>query len=120
MTQSQQQPTESPTAPPAERIQEIALLDVIPGQEADFLRAFEQAQRFLERARGYQSHTLSRCIEQPARFLLSVWWDSVESHEVGFRQSEGYQGWKAALHHFYDPFQKVEHYGTPVLPTRAS
>lgn len=97
-------------------IQEIALLDVIPERTDDFLKAFEQAQTFLEQADGYQRHSLSRCIEQPARFLLSVWWDSVASHEVGFRRSEAYQDWKAALHHFYAPFPKVEHYGAAILP----
>ncbi|MEM1433837.1 MAG: antibiotic biosynthesis monooxygenase [Pseudomonadota bacterium] len=98
-------------------IQEIALLDVIPGQEDAFLHAFEGAQVFLQDAAGYQRHSLSRCIERPSRFLLSVWWDSVDSHEVGFRQSEAYAGWKAALHHFYDPFPTVEHFSLPVLPS---
>jgi hypothetical protein len=34
----------------------------------------------------------------------------VEDHTVGFRQSAEYQQWRALLHHFYDPFPKVEHY----------
>jgi heme-degrading monooxygenase HmoA len=43
--------------------------------------------------------------------LLLVWWDSIESHTVGFRGSPQYQEWKRLLHHFYDPFPHVEHYG---------
>jgi heme-degrading monooxygenase HmoA len=46
-----------------------------------------------------------------------VWWDSLESHTKGFRQSPAYERWRRLLHHFYDPFPKVEHYvavaGTP-------
>jgi heme-degrading monooxygenase HmoA len=51
-------------------------------------------------------------IENDHRFLLLVWWDSVESHERGFRGSPQYAEWKALLHHFYDPFPTVEHYVT--------
>jgi heme-degrading monooxygenase HmoA len=46
--------------------------------------------------------------------LLLVWWDSVESHTVGFRQSERYQKWREALHDFYDPFPIVEHFAAPL------
>jgi hypothetical protein len=34
----------------------------------------------------------------------------LEDHTVGFRESPGYQEWKALLHHFYDPFPTVEHF----------
>ena len=57
---------------------------------------------------------LRRCVETPGRYLLLVWWDSVEAHEQGFRGSDRYQEWKAALHHFYDPFPQVQHYGAPI------
>ena len=42
--------------------------------------------------------------------LLLVYWDSVASHEAGFRRSAEYQEWKQLLHHFYEPFPTVEHY----------
>jgi hypothetical protein len=35
---------------------------------------------------------------------------------VGFRTSPQYQEWKALLHHFYDPFPIVEHFGIPLTP----
>ena len=59
---------------------------------------------------GYQRHELRRCAERESRYLLLVWWDSIESHTEGFRGSPDYQRWKALLHHFYDPFPTVEHY----------
>jgi heme-degrading monooxygenase HmoA len=52
-----------------------------------------------------------RCVETENRYLLLVWWDSVAAHETGFRQSERYAEWREALHHFYEPFPTVEHYG---------
>jgi hypothetical protein len=43
-----------------------------------------------------------------------VHWARLEDHTIGFRQSAEYQRWRALLHHFYDPFPTVEHYGEPV------
>lgn len=91
-------------------ILEVALLDVRPGQETDFEAAFRQASPIIAGMRGYVSHQLQRCLEQPGRYILLVNWERLEDHTVGFRQSAGYQEWKRLLHHFYDPFPTVEHY----------
>lgn len=89
---------------------EVALLDVRPGESAAFEQAFAEAQSILSGSPGYQRHELRRCAERENRYLLLVWWDSIESHTEGFRGSQDYQRWKALLHHFYDPFPTVEHY----------
>ena len=89
---------------------EAAPLQVRPGQEAAFEAAFRQAQRIIASMPGYRSHELQRCIERPGEYLLLVRWDTLEAHEVGFRQSPQYQDWKRLLHHFYDPFPTVSHY----------
>jgi heme-degrading monooxygenase HmoA len=89
---------------------EVAILDVRAGRAGAFEAAFREAQPILSASAGYQRHELRRCLEAPDRYLLLVWWDSLESHTQGFRQSPGYQRWRALLHHFYDPFPKVEHY----------
>ena len=97
-------------------IREIAMLDVIPGQEAEFEAAFAGAQAIIASIDGYRSHSLERCIERPNRYALLVEWETLEAHTVGFRQSPQYQEWKRLLHHFYDPFPTVEHFA-PVDPS---
>ena len=89
---------------------EVALLDVIPGQEAEFLKSFNDAQKIISSMPGYLNHDLKRCIEKSTRFILLVNWKSREDHTVGFRGSPQYQEWKGLLHHYYDPFPEVEHY----------
>jgi len=91
-------------------ILEVAVLDVRAGQGADFERAFAEAQAILASMPGYQRHELRRCLEAPSRYLLLVWWATLEDHTIGFRGSAGYQRWKALLHPFYEPFPTVEHY----------
>jgi heme-degrading monooxygenase HmoA len=92
-------------------ILEVAQLQIRPGQEADFEAAFLKAQAIISSMPGYLSHELQRCIERPGEYVLLVRWVSVEAHEVGFRKSEPYQEWRKLLHHFYDPFPTVLHYG---------
>ena len=91
-------------------ILEVAILNIRPGQEQAFEAAFGEAAQIIAGMPGCISHQLQRCIEHPGRYLLLVNWQSLEDHTVGFRQSPGYQRWKALLHHFYDPFPTVEHY----------
>jgi heme-degrading monooxygenase HmoA len=89
---------------------EVAILDVIPGQEKDFESAFAIASGIISSIPGYLSHQLQRCVEKRNRYLLLVHWETLEAHTIGFRGSEQYQEWKRLLHHFYDPFPIVEHY----------
>ena len=55
---------------------------------------------------------LLRCLEQPSRYLLLIEWATLEAHTVGFRGSPLYGRWRELLHHFYDPFPTVIHFGT--------
>ena len=89
---------------------EHARLQIRRGLQGRFEEAFRQARQFIEISPGFRGLTLSRCLEDPNVYLLMVRWDSVEDHEIGFRNSPGYSQWKAMLHHFYDPFPNVEHY----------
>jgi heme-degrading monooxygenase HmoA len=91
-------------------ILEVAILDIRPGQAQQFEAAFDKAQHILAASSGYQRHELKRSADRDDRYLLLVWWDSIESHTVGFRGSLQYQEWKSLLHHFYCPFPHVEHY----------
>jgi len=91
-------------------ILEVAILDVIPGQEVEFQAAFGSASSIISSMPGYVSHQLQRCLETQNRFILLVHWETLEAHTGGFRGSERYQEWKTLLHHFYDPFPTVEHY----------
>ncbi len=89
---------------------EVALLDVISGQETSFEADFLLASRIIASMPGYIQHELQRCVENPSRYLLLVRWETLEDHTKGFRESPEYQKWKRLLHHYYDPFPVVEHF----------
>jgi heme-degrading monooxygenase HmoA len=91
-------------------ILETALLQIRPGQETEFEQAFEAASPFIASSDGYLGHSLSRCIERSATYLLLVRWRSLEDHLQGFRSSPQFQEWRRLLHHFYEPPPTVEHF----------
>ena len=91
-------------------ILEYALLPVRAGEEEAFEAAFAEARPIIASMPGFISLRLERGIERPSTYLLLVEWQSVEHHEVGFRQSPQYPQWRALLHHFYEPFPGVEHF----------
>lgn len=90
---------------------EHALLHVIPHRTDDFEAAFADAKSIISSMPGFVNLTLSRGIEQPDVYLLLVEWERLEDHTEGFRKSDRYQEWKTLLHHFYEPFPVVSHFG---------
>jgi heme-degrading monooxygenase HmoA len=98
-----------------EPILEIAVLNVRPTQCDEFEAAFRQASSIIASMPGYISHELRRCIEVSNRYVLLVHWRRLEDHTIAFRQSAEYQQWRSMLHHFYDPFPTVEHYGPSLI-----
>ena len=93
-------------------ILEHAVLPVVPGREAEFEAAFDQAKQIIAGMPGFAGRTLSRGLERPWGYLLLVQWERLEDHTEGFRGSAEYEEWRALLHHFYEPFPIVEHYAT--------
>jgi len=93
-------------------ILEHAVLDIRPGQEAEFEAAFATAKNIIATADGFAALRLERCVETTGRYLLLVEWESVAAHVEGFRGSEAFERWRTLLHHFYDPAPTVEHFTT--------
>ena len=108
VTSSARQPV--PLCDHARVIMEQAVLEVQPGREAEFEAAFGVARSIISASPGFVSLRLLRGIESSSRYLLLVEWETLEDHTEGFRKSEGYEEWRALLHHFYDPFPTVEHF----------
>ncbi len=95
-------------------ILEAAILNVKSGQAVAFEAAMAAARPLIAASEGFEGMEVRPCLEDPNRYLFLVRWARLEDHTEGFRGSERYQDWKAALHHFYEPFPSVEHYGPPL------
>ncbi|WP_213455339.1 antibiotic biosynthesis monooxygenase family protein [Rhizomonospora bruguierae] len=97
---------------------EVALIDVLPGHEEAFAAAYAAGRELVATTPGCRTVRMTRGIESPTRFVLLIEWDSVEAHEVNFRQSERFPAWRAHIGpHFASP-PVVEHF-TDVPATAA-
>ena len=95
-------------------ILEHAILDVSPGETADYEAALQKALPLISATPGFIRLEVRSCLEKPGRYLLMVEWRELKDHTEGFRNSDRYQAWKNLLHRFYSPFPLVEHYGEPI------
>ena len=91
-------------------IMETAYMEIVPGQEAAFEAAFEQARHVVAQSPGFQVLHLHRGVERPSTYLVAIGWDTVEDHMDTFRNSDLFAQWRALLGpHFANP-PAVEHW----------
>ncbi len=88
---------------------EIADIAVKPGSEDDFAAAVREGIRYVADTPGFGSARLTRGVESPGRFVLLIEWDSIEAHNVGFRESENFGRWRALIGPFVAGAPHVEH-----------
>lgn len=93
---------------------EIADIRVHPGQGAAFEDAIRRAiATVMPRAKGASNPVVQRCIESPDRFVLTIEWDTLEDHTVGFRQGPLFAEWRGIIGQYFAQPPLVEHF-TPV------
>jgi len=88
---------------------EIADFTVKAGTEDEFAAALKEALPFVTATPGFLSARLTRGVESPSRFVLLIEWESVEAHNVGFRESDRFPEWRAAIGPYFDGAPHAEH-----------
>lgn len=75
-------------------ILEVAVLNVITGQEEKFEAAFQAASKIISAMPGYISHQLQRCLEKESQNILLMKSETLEHHTQEFRNLPEYQKWR--------------------------
>ena len=92
-------------------ILEVADIRIHAGREAEFSEAIQRGvQTVIAHARGFQGYKVNHSVESPDRFLLFIYWDALEDHTVGFRQSPAFIAWRAIVGPFFAQPPFVEHF----------
>jgi quinol monooxygenase YgiN len=90
-------------------------------QRERFEAAYGEAQRPLQASPHCLAYELSRCVEEPACYVLRIEWDSVEGHMEGFRRSEEFREFFQHIRPFVGQIEEMRHYeATSVASTSAS
>jgi quinol monooxygenase YgiN len=91
-------------------ITEIAVFQAIPGKEDAFAQGIQQGIQVIRRDPGCHSASAQRCLEDPARFLLVVQWESLEAHTEGFRKSPQFAEYRSHINGLFQDSPAVHHY----------
>ena len=92
-------------------ILEIADIRITPGQQAAFEEAIQRAlSTVASRAKGMRGYKVNKGIESPERYVLQIFWDTLEDHTVGFRQGPLFSEWRAIIGPFFAAPPAVEHF----------
>ena len=63
-------------------------LEIDPSKAAEFEEAILRGvNTVIAKAKGFRGFKVNHSIENPARYLLLIYWDSLENHTVDFRGS---------------------------------
>jgi heme-degrading monooxygenase HmoA len=92
-------------------ILEVADLRIQPGQQAAFDEAVRRGvETVIARAEGFRGYKVNRSVETPERYLLQIYWETLEHHTVGFRESPAFAEWRAIVGPFFAQPPQVEHF----------
>jgi heme-degrading monooxygenase HmoA len=92
-------------------ILEIADIRITPGQQAAFEQAVQRGiATVVSQAKGMRGYKVNKGIESPERYVLQIFWDSLEDHTVGFREGPLFAQWRAIVGPFFAGPPVVEHF----------
>ena len=92
-------------------ILELADIRIQPGQNAAFEAAIQKGARdVISQANGFQRFKVNRGVENPERYILQIFWSTLEDHTVAFRQGPLFAHWRAIVGPFFAAPPVVEHY----------
>jgi heme-degrading monooxygenase HmoA len=92
-------------------ILEVADIRIAPGQQGAFDEAIVRGlTTVVSQAKGYRGYKVNKSIESPERYLLMIFWDTLEDHTVGFRGGPLFAQWRAIVGPFFAQPPQVEHF----------
>ena len=92
-------------------ILELADIRIHPGQNTAFEAAIEHGLKtVIATAHGFQGFKVNKGIESPERYLLQIFWNTLEDHTIGFRESPAFTEWRAIVGPFFALPPVVEHF----------
>jgi heme-degrading monooxygenase HmoA len=92
-------------------ILELADIRIHPGKQAEFDTAIKKGvETVIAKAKGFRGYKVNKGIESPERYVLMIFWDTLENHTVDFRGSPEFAQWRAIAGPFFASPPSVEHF----------
>jgi heme-degrading monooxygenase HmoA len=92
-------------------ILEIADIRIAPGKQAEFNEAIQRGiETVASKAKGFRGYKVNQGVESPERYILMIYWDTLENHTVDFRQGPLFPQWRSIVGPFFAAPPVVEHF----------
>ena len=92
-------------------ILELADIRIAPGQQAAFEEAILRGiSTVISQAQGFRGWKVNHGVENPERYVLQIFWDTLEDHTVVFRGGPLFPQWRAIVGPFFLNPPQVEHF----------
>ncbi len=92
-------------------ILELADIRIQPGQQDAFDVAIQRGMdEVISKAQGFSGYKINKGIESPERYVLTIFWETLENHTVDFRESPAFLQWRAIVGPFFASPPVVEHF----------
>jgi len=92
-------------------ILEIADIRIAPGKQAEFDEAIQRGiATVASKATGFRGYKVNKGVESPERYILMIYWDTLENHTVDFREGPLFPQWRAIVGPYFAAPPVVEHF----------
>jgi heme-degrading monooxygenase HmoA len=92
-------------------ILELADIRIAPGKNAEFEAAIQRgAETVIGQAKGFRGYKVNRGVESAERYILMIYWETLENHTVDFRGGPLFPQWRAIVGPFFAAPPVVEHF----------
>lgn len=92
-------------------ILEVADIRIHPGRQAEFDEAIQRGvSSVISRAKGFKGWKVNKGVESPDRYLLMIFWETLEDHTEHFRGGPLFPEWRAIVGPFFASPPVVEHF----------
>lgn len=92
-------------------ILELADIRIQPGRQAEFDAAIQRGLNdVIAQAQGFRGFKVNKGVESAERYLLMIFWETLEDHTVHFRGGPLFAQWRAIVGPFFAAPPVVEHF----------
>ena len=92
-------------------ILEIADIRILAGKQDEFDAAIQLGvDTVASKAKGFRGYKVNRGVESPERYVLMIYWDTLENHTTDFRQGPLFAQWRAIVGPFFATPPVGEHF----------
>ena len=92
-------------------ILEIADITISPAKQAEFDEAIQRGlNTVISQAAGFRGFKVNKGVESPERYILMIYWETLENHTVDFRQGPLFAQWRAIVGPYFAAPPVVEHF----------